>query len=44
MIQAGGECVKFEMSKVVTVKLSPNHSNIMYICGEKKNWPGDCFI
>ena len=24
-------CLKFEMSEVVTVKLSPNHSNIMYV-------------
>ena len=31
MYDSGGECVKFEMSKVVTVKLSPNHSNIMYV-------------
>ena len=25
------ESVHFEMSEVVTVKLSPNHSNIMYV-------------
>ena len=28
---SGGKCVNFEMTKVVTVKLSPNHSNIMYV-------------
>ena len=28
---SGGKCVNFEMSEVVTVKLSPNHSNIMYV-------------
>ena len=26
---SGGKCVNFEMSEVVTVKLSPNRSNIM---------------
>ena len=26
-----------ETSEVVTVKLSPNHSKIMYVCGDKKN-------
>ena len=28
---SGGKCVNFEMSEVVTVKLSPNRSNIMYV-------------
>ena len=28
---SGGKCVNFEMSEVVTVKLSPNLSNIMYV-------------
>ena len=29
--QPRGKCVNFEMSEVVTVKLSPNRSNIMYV-------------
>ena len=28
---SGGKCVNIEMSEVVTVKLSPNRSNIMYV-------------
>ena len=31
MKYSGGKCVNFEMSEVLTVKLSPNSSNIMYV-------------
>ena len=31
MSYSGGKCVNFEVSEVVTVKLSPNRSNIMYV-------------
>ena len=31
MSYSGGKFVNFKMSEVVTVKLSPNHSNIMYV-------------
>ena len=38
---SGRKCVNFEMSEVVTVQLSPNRSNIMYVEGRRTDLETD---